>query len=90
MLDEPRAQGRRDDGGIFGLVSNAEGFLGLEIGLDVLEEGDGERVALVDIGHVAVEAAFGVFIGEEADVGKFPAEDCEAGVLMRKEQVVGW
>jgi len=29
----------------------------------------------VDIGDVGVEACFGVFVGEEADVGEFVAED---------------
>lgn len=49
----------------------------LQRGLDVLEEGDGKAVALVDVWDVAVEAGFGVVVGEEADVGEFPAEDVD-------------
>jgi len=49
--------------------------LSLEGRLDVLEEGDWEAVALVEVGEVAVEACFGVFVGEKAGVGKFPAKD---------------
>lgn len=37
--------------------------MGFEIGLDGVEEGDGEGVALVDIRDVGVEAGFGVFVG---------------------------
>ena len=44
--------------------------MGLEAGLDVLKEGDGQRVAVVQVGDVNVQAGFGVFVGEEADVGE--------------------
>lgn len=54
--------------------------MGLEGRLDVLEEGDGEAVALVDVGEVAIESCFGVLIGEEAGVGEFPTEDWELSV----------
>lgn len=50
--------------------------MGFEGRFDVVEEGDGEGVALVEVGDVAVEAGLSVFVGEEADVGEFPAEDC--------------
>lgn len=46
-----------------------------ERGCDVLEEGHGEGVALEHVGQVGVEAGASVGVGEEADVGKFPAED---------------
>lgn len=72
---QPGAEGGGDDGGVFGLVAHAEGLLRFEGGFDVLEEGDGEAVAVVEVGEVAVEAGFGVFVGEEAGVCEFPAED---------------
>lgn len=53
MLRKPRAEGCRDDGGILCFVGYAEGFLDFEGGLDVLEEGDGEGVALVEVGDIA-------------------------------------
>lgn len=40
-----------------------------------MEELDREGVGLVQVGYVTVEAIGGVLVGEEADVGKFPAED---------------
>ena len=80
VLGEPRPQGGRHDGGILGLVDQAERFLRLERGLDVVEEGQGQGVALVEVRHVGVEARFGVLVGEEADVGELVAEDWEDGV----------
>lgn len=47
----------------------------LERWFDVLEEGDGQAVALVDVREVAIEACFGVFVGEKASVGEFPTKD---------------
>ena len=36
----------------------------------------------MDVGEVAVEACFGVFVCEESGVGEFPAEDWETRVRM--------
>ena len=75
MLDEPGAQSGGDDGRILGLVRHTQRFLRFKVGFDIIEEGDGQRVALVQVRDVAVEAAFGsVFVGEKADVGEFPAK----------------
>lgn len=46
-----------------------------EWGLDALEEVEWNRIALMDIGNVAVEACFGVVVGKQADVLEFPAKD---------------
>ena len=75
MRNQPRTQGGRHNGGVLRLVEYAERLLRLERGLDVVEKGNGQRVALVEVRHVGVETRFGVFVGEEADVGKFVAED---------------
>lgn len=72
---QPGAKGGGDDSRVFGFVGHAEGLLRLEGGFDVLEEGDGEAVAVVEVGEVAVEACFGVLVDEEAGVDEFPAED---------------
>lgn len=79
VLDEPRTQRGGHDGGVLGLVDHAERLLLLERGLDVVEEGDGQGVALVEIGHVGVKARFGVLVGQQADVGERVAEDLEIG-----------
>ena len=34
----------------------------------------------MEVGHVGVEAGFGIFVGEEADVGELVAEDWKIGV----------
>ena len=75
MLQQPRTQGRRDDGGVLCFVGCREGFLLLQRRLNVLEEIDVERVAFVEVGKVAVEAVLGVFVREESGVLEFPAED---------------
>jgi len=82
VLDEPGAKGCRDEGGVLGFVGHGQLLLGLEIGLDVVEKGNGQGVAFVDVGEVAVEACFGVFVCEESGVGEFPAEDWETRVRM--------
>lgn len=75
MLDEPGAQSSWDDGRILGLVRQTQRFLRFEVGFDIVEEGDGQRVAFVQVRDVAVKTAFGsVFVGEKADVGEFPAK----------------
>ena len=63
MLDQPWTKCCGDDGCVFGFIGQTEGFLRLEVGLYVLEEGDVEGVALVEVRDVAVEACFGVFVG---------------------------
>lgn len=75
VLGEPRTQRGGHDGGILGLVDHAERLLLLERGLNVVEEGDGQGVALVEVGHVGVKARFGVLVGEEADVGECVPEN---------------
>lgn len=79
MFREPGTQRGGHDGGVLGLVDHAERLLLLERGLDVVEEGNGQGVALVEVGHVGVEARFGVLVGQEADVGEFIPEDWEIG-----------
>ena len=34
----------------------------------------------MEVGHVCVEAGFGIFVGKEADVGEFVAEDWKIAV----------
>lgn len=63
MFDQLWTKCRGDDGCVFGFIGQTEGFLRLEVGLYVLEEGDVERVALVEVWGVAVEVCFGVFVG---------------------------
>ena len=84
MLDKPRAQRCGDDGGILGFVDEGGVLAVFEGWFDILEEGEWERVALVDVGDVAVESGFGVVIGEEADVLEFPAKDCPPGWIREK------
>ena len=82
MLHKPWAKGSGHNGRVLGFIGNAEGLLCLEVRLHVVEEGDGEGVAFVDVGDVAVESGFRVFVGQEADVGEFPAEDWRTGALV--------
>ena len=77
MCDKPWTQSGRYDGGILGFVDHAERFLRFERGFDVVQEGYGQRVALMKVRNVCVEARFGVLVGEEADVREFVAEDLE-------------
>ena len=75
MFGKPWTQSGRHNGCILGLVNQTELLLRLEIGLDVVQERNRQGVALVEVGHVCVEAGFGIFVGEEADIGEFVAED---------------
>ncbi len=75
VLEQPWRKRGADDGGVLSRVDHAGGFFVLERRLDVLEERDGERVALVDVGNVDVVAGFGVVVREEAGVFEFPTED---------------
>lgn len=75
MFGKPWTQSGRYNGGILGLVNQAELLLRLEIGLDIIQKGNWQGVALMEVGHIGVEAGFGIFVGKEADVGEFVAED---------------
>ena len=54
----------------------------LRLGSTLSRKEMGKGVAFVDVGEVAVEACFGVFVCEESGVGEFPAEDWETRVRM--------
>ena len=75
MFGKPWTQSGRHNGRILGLVNQAELLLRFEVGLDVVQERKRQGVALVEVGHVCVEAGFGIFVGQEANVGEFVAED---------------
>ena len=75
VFGEPGAQSRRHDGGVLGLVDDAERLLRLERRLDVVQEGNGQGVPFVEVGDVCVKTRFGILVGEEADVGEFVPED---------------
>ena len=75
VCDEPGAQGCRDGGGVGGFFRDGKLLLFCERGLHVLQEGDGQGIAFVEIREVGVEAREGVLVGEEAGVVEFPAED---------------
>ena len=79
MLDKPGAECDGDNG----FVDNAGIFAVLEGWFDVSEEGDRQRVALVDVGNIAVESSFGIVAGEKANIPKFPAEDCKKKKMAR-------
>ena len=75
VLEEPGAEscsGRRRGGCLLG---QGAGFAFGELGLDGVEEGWVEGVALVDVWDVGCEAGGGVLVGEETGVCKFPAKD---------------
>ena len=76
MADEPGAECSRYGSGIGGFFRDGKLFSFLEWGFDVLKKRDWERVALMEIWNVGVEAGEGVLVGKEAGVGEFPAEDC--------------
>ena len=88
VFDEPWTKSGRHDSGILYLVDYAECFLRLERGFDIIQKGQRQGVALMKVRHVHVEARFGVFVGKEADVGEFIAEDwelaCQQG--MRRDE----
>ena len=84
MLNKPGAQRCGDDGGILGFVDKGGILAVFEGRFDILEEGEWERIALVDVGDVAVESGFGVVVGEEADVLEFPAKYCPRGRVREK------
>lgn len=75
VFDEPGAQGGGSDGRILGFVYQASLFAVFERGLDSLKEGDWERIALVDVGDIAVQASFSVVVGEQTDILKLPSKD---------------
>ena len=75
VFDEPRTQSGRHYGGVFGFVDYAKSFLRLEGRFDIVEKRNRQRVALMEIRHVGVEARFGVCVGQQSDVGEFVAED---------------
>jgi hypothetical protein len=63
VFEEPRGQSSADCGGGLGLVEDGLLLADFEGRFDGLQELDGEAVALVDVGDVAVEAGLDVFIG---------------------------
>lgn len=77
VLEQPRVQRRAHDGRALGLVDDGLLLADAERWLDALQEVDGQGVALLDVGDVAVEALLGVVVGQEAHVLELPAEDCE-------------
>ena len=79
MFRQPCSQCGRHNSSVLSLLGDAEGFLGLEVRLDVVEEGQGKGIALVEVREVDIETCFGVFVREQARVVKFPAEDCTLG-----------
>ena len=81
VCDEPWAQRGRHNGGVLGFVDHAQRFLRLEGGLDIIQKGYRQGVALVKVRHVGVESRLGILVGEEADVGEFVAKDLKTGVL---------
>lgn len=82
MRDEPGAKGGGYKGGVGGFFGHGEGFLLLERRFDILEEGNGEGIAFVEVGQVGVEAGEGVLVGEEAGVVEFPSEDLKSGTAL--------
>lgn len=40
----------------------------------------------MEVGHVCVEARFGIFVGKEADVGEFVSEDWRLVVCISMER----
>ena len=87
MFYEPRTQCGGDDGGVLGFVDETVLFLVFEGWFDVLEEGHRERIALVDVWDVDVEAGFGVVVGQETSVLEFPTKDC-GGLLVGGYNIV--
>lgn len=83
VLDKPGTQCGGDNGGILRFVDNASIFAVFKGWFDILEEGDRQRVTLVDIGNIAVEASFSIVVGKETDILEFPAEDYEKTEMVR-------
>ena len=75
MLCEPRAECGGYIKGSLGLLEETGILADWERRLDGVQELDWERVALVHIGDVDVEAIFGVIISEKTNVLEFPSED---------------
>ena len=63
VSDKPGPEGGGGDGGVLGLARHAKFLLVFEWGFDILEKGDGEGVAFVEIGEVHVEAGFSIVVG---------------------------
>ena len=81
MFGQPRPQCRRYESGVLCFFDYAEVLGVLEVGLDIVEKGDGQGIPLEEVGQVDKEACFGVFVREEAGIGKFEAEDwCPKGL----------
>ena len=64
VFGKPWAQSGRNYSGIFGFVDQAERFLRFERRLDIVEKRDWQRVALMEIRHIRVEARFGIYVGK--------------------------
>lgn len=77
MFGQPRAQRGHDIDRLFSLVEETFLLLDLQGRLDALQELNGKGVALVNIRDVAVEAGFGVVVGQQAHVLELPAEDID-------------
>lgn len=88
VLDQPRAKRCGNNGGVLGFVNDAGVLAVLERWLDVVQEGEGQRVAFVNIWNVAVEAGFGIVVGEKADIFELPAKDYTKRVIGRAMRFV--
>jgi hypothetical protein len=75
VLDQPGWQSCSNGCSCLRLVDEGQLLSSFEWGLDALEEVEWNRIALMDIGNVAVEACFGVVVGKQADILEFPAKD---------------
>lgn len=75
MLEQPRSQRSANLGSLDALVDDRQVLAHLERRLSVLQELNGQGVAVEEVGDVDEEAGCGVLIGEEAGVVELVAED---------------
>lgn len=77
MFRQPRTKRGHHINRFFCLVDYSLLLFGLQRRLDALQELNRQGVALVDVWDVAVEAGFGIVVGEQSDVLELPSEDVD-------------
>jgi len=65
MLDQPWPKRRRNNGSVFRLISQRQVLLFLKRRLNVLQEINRQRIALVEVGKVAIKSILGILVGKE-------------------------
>ena len=75
VLEQPWTKSCAGLCGCGSLLSKATGLALRLLRFNGLQERDGQRVALVNVGDIGGEPCVGVLVCQQTDIGKLPAED---------------